>query len=73
MTAESQKSTYAIAAALINKATTVPELERIEQIITDAYDNTNELDHKQFFRLCEMICERELRICIVWEVKEVEA
>lgn len=62
MTNETQKLNYASAAALINKATTGAELDRAEQIITNVYDNTNELTHKQFYRLCEMICDHDRRV-----------
>lgn len=58
MTTETQKSNYASALALIAKAENESELHRVEQIITNVYDATNDLTAQQFARLCDKICDR---------------
>ena len=58
MTTETQKSNYVSACALIAKAKTESELHRVEQIITNVYDATNDLTAQQFARLCDKICDK---------------
>ena len=58
MTTETQKSNYASAVALIAKAKTESELHRVEQIITNVYDATNDLTAPQLARLYDKVYDR---------------